>query len=100
MPKPNLDHPSLARLKARFAAAGLVAPEVRGDTTVVAPKERVHEVLAFLRDDPGCAFDFLSVVAGVDYLKYPSPPGAPGGRFAVVYNLVSTRDNGRRRVKA
>lgn len=99
MPTPNLDHPSLAPLKHCFADAGLVATEFRGDTTVVVPKERLHDVLAFLRGDASCAYDFLSDVAGVDYLNYPAPPGAPAGRFAVVYNLVSTRDNRRLLVK-
>lgn len=99
MVKPPRDHPSLARLKERFPDVGLVATHFRGDTTVVAPKEHLHEVLAFLRDDPACAYDFLCDVAGVDYLNYPAAASAPAGRFAVVYNLVSTRFNRRLLVK-
>ncbi|HEX7009490.1 MAG TPA: NADH-quinone oxidoreductase subunit C, partial [Phycisphaeraceae bacterium] len=56
--------------------------------------------LRFLRDDPACAYDYLSDVTGVDYLNYPGLPAqGPRGRFAVVYNLVSTRDNRRLLVK-
>ena len=88
-------HPTLARLKAEFPNAGLKAAEFRGDTTVVVPAERLHDVLLFLRDDAESAYDFLSDVAGVDYLNYP---GATG-RFAVVYNLVSYAHNRRLFVK-
>ncbi len=88
-------HPALAALKRQFPGAGLKAATFRGQTTVAAPAERIHEVLKFLREDADCAYDFLSDLFGVDYLDYP---GALG-RFAVVYNLVSTRGNRRLVVK-
>jgi NADH-quinone oxidoreductase subunit C len=107
MPKPNLDHPTLALVKARFPNVRMLATEFRGQTTLVVRREHLHEVLAFLRDDAACAYDFLSDVAGIDYLNYPVPQPAPAGeaggetgRFAVVYNLVSTVHNRRLFVKA
>jgi len=99
MAKPNLDHPTLPRLKAQFPDAKLVATEFRGQTTVVVSKELLHDVLRFLRDDAACRYDFLSDVVGIDYLKYPAPRGAPKGRFGVVYNLVSYPNNLRLFVK-
>ena len=52
--------------------------------------------MQFLRDDPACDYNFLADVLGVDYLNYPrGRPGAPTGRFGVVYNLVSYRHDRR-----
>jgi len=101
MTPPNLNHPTLPLLKARFPTAALLAAEFRGQTTVVTAREHLHEVLQFLRDDPACAYDFLSDVVGVDYLNYPAPagPAEMTGRFAVVYNLVSYPHNRRLFVK-
>ena len=100
MPAPNLDHPTLPLVKAAFPDVKLLATEFRGQTTLVVPKDRSHDVLAFLKNDPACAYDLASDVVGVDYLNYPSKAGpAQGGRFAVVYVLVSTTHNRRLIVK-
>jgi len=102
MVSPNLDHPTLARIKAQFPDVKKAATEFRGQTTLVVLPQDVHRVLEFLRNDPQCEYDFLSDVIGVDYLNYPAPPAPEhlAGRFAVVYNLVSYRHNRRFFVKA
>jgi NADH-quinone oxidoreductase subunit C len=90
MTQPNLEHPTLPLVKQRFPQVAFFAAEFRGQTTLVVPPANLHEVLAFLRDEPACAYNFLSDVLGVDYLHYPTPPvSRPLGRFAVIYNLVS-----------
>ncbi|MDH3585389.1 MAG: NADH-quinone oxidoreductase subunit C [Phycisphaerae bacterium] len=94
-PPPPDDHPAVARLKTTFAGRGLKVATFRGQTTVLVPAATLHEVLSFLRRDGECDYDFLSDVLGIDYLNYP---GAEG-RFGVVYNLISTRDNRRLFVK-
>jgi len=102
MPKPNLDHPTIPLLKKRFPKVRFFATEFRGQTSLVVAMDHLHEVLAFLRRDSACKYDFLSDVAGVDYLNYPGLEGVPAevrGRFAVVYNLVSYRHNRRLFVK-
>jgi len=100
MAKPNLDHPSLALVKRKFPNAKFMAAQFRGQTSLVVPLDCFHDVMAFLRDDPACAYNFLSDVMGVDYLNYPSPlKGSRGGRFAVVYILVSHVHNRRLFVK-
>ncbi len=81
-----LDHPTLPRVKAAFSDVRFLATEFRGQTTLVVPKDQLHQVLRFLRDDPECDYNFLSDVTGVDYLGYPAKQP---GRFAVVYLLVS-----------
>ena len=52
----------------------------------------IHEACAFFRDNPECAFNFLSDVACVDW--YPSEP-----RFEVVYHLLSLSKKERVRLK-
>lgn len=100
MNKPNLDHPTLPLVKQQFPDTRLFASEFRGQTTLVVPKDDLHRVLTFLRDDPACAYNFLSDVLGIDYLNYPAAEaGGPRGRFAVVYNLVSEPHNRRLFVK-
>jgi NADH-quinone oxidoreductase subunit C len=100
MPQPNLDHPALPLVKQQFPKVKFWAAEFRGQTTLVVPAENLHAVLAFLRDDADCAYNFLSDVVGVDYLNYPAPPvSRPPGRFAVIYSLISHRHERRLFVK-
>ena len=91
----DINHPSIDRLKDRFAGQGLRAGAFRDQTTVIVPAELLHDLLAFLRNDTQSDYDFLSDVFGIDYLNYP---GAEG-RFGVVYNLLSTRRNHRLFIK-
>src|SRR5436189_1884813 len=93
---PHLDHPTLPLVKAAFADVKFLATEFRNQTTLIVPNEHLHRVLRFLRDDPGCDYNFLSDVTGIDYLGYPSKTP---GRFAVLYLLVSFANQRRLNVK-
>ncbi len=64
----------------------------RGELTIQAPRERVIDLLTFLRDDPACGFSTLIDLCGVDR------PGR-AQRFDVVYHLLSLKQNARVRVK-
>lgn len=103
MGKPNLDHPTLPIVKQAFPDIRFFATEFRGQTTLVVPPEGLHRVMAFLRDDARCRYNFLSDVVGIDYLNYPgidrSMPEGVRGRFAVVYMLDSFASNLRLYVK-
>lgn len=83
---PNLDHPTFKVLKDRFPSKRFRATEFRGQSTLIVEPEDLHEVMLFLRDDPRTKYIFLSDVAGIDYLGYPTKTI---GRFAVVYNLIA-----------
>jgi NADH-quinone oxidoreductase subunit C len=96
MAKVTLDHPTLARVKESFPGVSFKAAEFRGQTTLVVPADRLHEVMRFLRDDEACDYNFFSHVTAVDYLNYPA---AQPGRFAVVYLLLSHAHNRRITVK-
>ncbi len=86
-----LEHPTFQRVKAAFPSAKLQAIEFRGQATLVVTPADLHKILAFLRDDEACTYNFLADVIGIDYLGYPSKTPA---RFAVVYNLCAySRDD-------
>jgi NADH-quinone oxidoreductase subunit C len=64
-----------------------------GDWTVIVAAARFAEVCAFLRDEPGCRFDYLSDLTAVDW-------PARDRRFDLVASLYSTTLRQRVRVKA
>jgi len=84
-PTPNLDHPAFALVKAAFPDSRFRATEYRGQSTLIVEPADLHAVLMFLKNDKRTAYQFLSDIAGVDYLDYPAKTI---GRFAVVYNLL------------
>jgi len=89
--KVTLDHPIFKIIKEAFPSVKFKGTEYRGQSSLLVEKADAHAVLAFLKSDPRCAYNFLSDVGGVDYLGYPAPMP---GRFAVVYNLLShSRDD-------
>ena len=65
---------------------------VHGQLQMMADKERIREVLRFLRDDPSCRFVAFTDICGVDYPEREK-------RFEVVYHLLSPYQNARVRVK-
>ena len=88
----------LARLRERLGGAVLDTHDFRGDHTLVVSREAVLDALGFCRDDPALAFDLLTDVTAVDYLRFPGREDGP--RFEVVYHLYSTAHNHRLRLKA
>jgi NADH-quinone oxidoreductase subunit C len=89
VPAPNLDHPTFAIVKDHFGAGPgpkFRATEFRGQSTLIVAPPDLHRVMAFLKTDPRTSYNFLSDIAGIDYLNYPA---ATIGRFAVVYNLIA-----------
>jgi len=87
----SLEHPTFNRVKSAFPTAKFRATEYRSQATLVVEPKDLHRVMAFLRDDEACVYNFLADVVGVDYLGYPSETP---GRFAVVYNLCAySRDD-------
>ncbi|MCX6028990.1 MAG: NADH-quinone oxidoreductase subunit D, partial [Chloroflexi bacterium] len=91
-------NPIIEKLWAQFGSAIQAVDEFRGETTItVAPKD-VAPVASFLRDDSELGFDHLEDVSSVDRSRYPGLGGT--ARFAVVYQLISTRSGQRIRLKA
>jgi NADH-quinone oxidoreductase subunit C len=77
---------------AALGGAVLTSRIARDELTVDVAREKIVEVLTFLRDDTQCQFAVLIDICGVDW-------PAREKRFDVVYHLLSPRLNQRIRVK-
>jgi NADH-quinone oxidoreductase subunit C len=91
----------LEQLKGHPAVARLLdwnRPAVEGvkfdheEMTICVERGAIREACALLRDDPECAFNFLSDITCVDW--YPREP-----RFEVIYHLLSIPKKERVRLK-
>lgn len=65
--------PSIAALRGRFGDAIGRSLVSCGDSIVYVARERAHEVLAWLKDDPSQAFDYLTDVTAVEYRDAERP---------------------------
>lgn len=65
--------PSVEAIQGRFGGA-IVRHQVScGDTIVYVAGDRAHDILAWLRDDPGQRFDYLTDVTAVEYRDTERP---------------------------
>jgi len=69
----------------------------RDELVLIAKREEIVRVLRFLRDNKETRCHILIDICGVDYPDRVGPED--GGRFEVVYQLLSMRHNHRIRVK-
>lgn len=85
-------HAAIEALQVRFADAIEDVATFRDEITVRIRKDAVHQALQFLRDDPALRYDMLIDLTAVDWrVRMP--------RFDVVYQLYSTDNRHRLRVK-
>ena len=69
-----------------------------GEVTVVVASSDYLDVAKVLRDAPGCCFEQMMDLCGVDYSEYKDGRGA-SSRFCVVLHLLSVSLNQRVRLK-
>lgn len=81
-------------IKNAFPDEVIEIEEFRGQFSVIVRKDRIKEILRFLRDESGLDFDLLADLCGVDNLKKRKQ------RFQVVYQLYSIQHRHRIRIKA
>ncbi|HMS03297.1 MAG TPA: NADH-quinone oxidoreductase subunit C [Gemmatimonadaceae bacterium] len=67
------ENPSVAALRARFGDAIGRSHVMWGDTTVLVAVSVVHDVIAFLRDEPAHAYNYLVDVTAVEYRDAEQP---------------------------
>jgi NADH-quinone oxidoreductase subunit C len=72
----------VAALRARFGSAFRRHLVSCGDSIVYVAREQAHEILAWLKDDPGQQFNYLTDVTAVEYRDQERP-------LEVVYQLRS-----------
>lgn len=87
------DSRNISYLRSRLGDAILDVHAFRGDDTIVISRERLTEIVGFLKRDPELDLSFLTDITAVDYLGKKSP------RFEVVYHLYSLKARHRLRVK-
>ena len=85
---------TLRKIGEKFPEFVLGSHSLFGDDTVLARKEGIVEVCAFLRDEPGLQYGFLMDLTAVDYLGQ-----GKSDRFEVVYHFYSLEHNHRVRIK-
>ncbi len=85
--------PSVAALRAAFGDAIGRAEVSCGDSIVFVDRDRAHDVLAWLRDTPGQAFNYLTDITAVEYRDRERD-------LEVVYQLRSLERRADLRVKA
>jgi len=91
-----------ARAAEKFGDAIAETIERGGELTLVLHREQLHRACRILRDDKDFGFEQLIDLCGVDYSVFgeESAQGVrPGPRYAVVYHLLSIRNNRRLRLK-
>ena len=82
----------LPKLDEQFGEGAFTITEHRGELSVSVPRERLVEVVGWLRDEPGLRFNMLKDVCAVDWNRRRE-------RFELIYNLWSLDNNLRLRVK-
>ena len=82
----------LPKLDEQFCEGAFTITEHRGELSVSVPRERLVEVVGWLRDEPGLRFNMLKDVCAVDWNRRRE-------RFELIYNLWSLDNNLRLRVK-
>lgn len=87
-----------ALVRERFEGLDIGCAVAAGELTVTVPAGDLLTVCKALRDDARFAFEQLIDLCGVDYADYGEGTWS-GARFAVVYHLLSVRNNHRLRVK-
>jgi NADH-quinone oxidoreductase subunit C len=85
-------HPAVATLLAWNPSSVVGVKFDRDEMTIYVDRSCIREACALLRDEPSCAFNFLSDVTCVDW--FPAEP-----RFEVVYHLLSISKKERVRLK-
>ena len=90
----------IQKVQEQYADAILDVSDAQGELTITVRKDVIYELMVFLKNDSGLAYNFLADVTAVDYslmedvlMKYDY------ARFMVVYHLLSTEKKERLRVK-
>ncbi|MDO8443025.1 MAG: NADH-quinone oxidoreductase subunit C [bacterium] len=81
------------KLKESFHDAVVKVEKFRGEVSVTVDKNKIREIMFFLRDSSELLYGMLTDLCGVDYL-------GDAARFEIVYLLYSLKFNDRLRIKA
>lgn len=79
-------------LKEKFPEVILKVEEFRGETTITVDKEKIRDVMLFLKENENLRYDLLLDLSGADYEKEIP-------RFGISYLLHSTKFINKLRIK-
>lgn len=82
------------KIKDKFPQEILWLTCFREEYSITVKKEKIKEILVYLKKTPSLEFDYLVDVTATDYLGFREP------RFDVVYHLMSIKYKHKIRVKA
>lgn len=88
--------PVLNQLQTEFGDAILELQEAQDMPVLICKKDKILDILTYMRDNPELDCKMLTDITAVDYLKYPIKQRQ---RFAVVYHLYSLEKGHRFRLK-
>jgi NADH-quinone oxidoreductase subunit C len=100
MPYPMLGEERLevAKVREKFGDALLKVKEFRGETYLCVRRERLPEIVQFLKEDPELQYTYFSECLGADYSRWYHERDFEE-RFEVIYNLMSLKHYSRIFVK-
>ena len=81
------------KLKANFADAIISASQEYDFPVFEVKREKIHEIMKFLRDDPETGFAFLTTLCAIHY------PDHKGKELGMMYQLHNMQKNWRIRLK-
>ena len=84
------------KLKENFHDGIIKVEEFRGEVSVTVDKNKIRDIMLFLRDTDKLLYDMLTDLCGVDY----QCNAGDAARFEIVYLLRSSKFNDRLRIKA
>lgn len=82
------------KVKEKFPQEVLYFTNFRDQYSITVKKEKIKDILTYLKNTPGLEFDYLVDLTAVDYKDFREP------RFDVVYHLMSIKHKHRIRIKA
>lgn len=85
-------------LKEAFGEAILSVQEKRGDTYICVERDRIADILRFLKDTPELDYSYFSECVGIDYLGWIHDRDLEE-RFEVVYNVMAPTHQSRLLIK-
>jgi NADH-quinone oxidoreductase subunit C len=88
------NNPTLDKLKSQFGGEILKTEIFQNQLAVIVRRDRILELMKYLKEDADLSYDFLVDITAVDYLNLEKSP-----RFQVVYHLRSTKYGRRVRIK-
>ncbi len=97
-PMSDTERLETVRVRERFGDALLKVKEDRGETFLCVQREKIAEVIQFLKEDPELDYSYFSECVGADYLGWKFARDF-AERFEVIYNLMSLKHSSRIFVK-